>query len=148
MSDLILPDGTVIYDSTDSDVYALLDTTQNDWERGSGDAMVSFANQKTKVNLIIIKSSDNRYYLEYIDKSEKIYDPNVSIREAQNSGKLVSVIVGGEEHVLPDVCFLERVDAHTAIHQFMLSGELSNKLTWKRRSEIAWPLVEDDEDDN
>ena len=80
--------------------------------------------------------------MEFIDKSNEIYNPFISLSEGEMSDVEI-VIVGAEEHVLPRITFVSRDLAEDAIVEFLKTGSRSSSVRWARRTEIRWPRSED-----
>ena len=141
---LIKPNGERVASPGREHVRELLHQTYDEWVRGSGDASLTYVQDEPtqRYVLLIVPSKEGKFFMEFIDKSNEIYNPFISLSEGEMSDVEI-VIVGAEEHVVPRRTFVSRDLAEDAIVEILETGSRSSSVRWARRTEIRWSRSED-----
>lgn len=139
---LIEPTGSVVSSPSLEVLKELLLKGNRYWEKGSGDIGLEFQSGQTLRSMTLICRERMGTYVEYMAGRDD-YDTQLCIGDEQ-CGQANEVWVGGEKHHLPACAFVSNEIAERAISCFLSTGLPDDTLTWKRRSEIDWPDIEDD----
>lgn len=112
----------------------VLNKGEDFWNAGAGQGSLKFSGPDGTVELLLTMEQSLGFYLEYIDQNSVYY---VSLGNGSFEDT-VTVYVGGDPLVLPSAFFVSREVAWTAVEEFCNTGQRSDALTWKDRSEVNW----------
>jgi hypothetical protein len=107
----------------------------NFWASGSGQAWITYVDDKKYAKLILtFDISNTKFCLEYDSNQEPRC---VSLGEG-DFNHIISTYVGGDKWILPTKFFVSPTETWLAIEEFCNTGNKTDKITWGKRSEINW----------
>lgn len=129
------PDGEIVMNPELDQLRDLIMNKGEDyWNAGAGQASLKRHQNGATIELLLMMEPSLGFYLEYIDPQNVYY---VSLGEG-SFDKTATIYIGGDPVLLPTVFFVPRESACAAVEELYRTGQRSERINWKRRSEVSW----------